>query len=100
VLKEAAEDKNVNESMVHGFTLFEKFVNAFKGLDKREKPRIYVLCMHTGEPVDGVEDDTLPLLDKRDIIIDGGNEWWPGTEKRQKKGADVMVECAGLGMDG
>jgi len=44
-----------------------------------------------GQPVDGFIDMLIPLLDKGDIIIDGGNSHFPDTIRRTK-----YVESKGL----
>src|SRR5579859_816516 len=38
-----------------------------------EKPRKMMMLVPAGKPVDDVINDLLPLLEKGDIVIDGGN---------------------------
>ena len=45
-------------------------------------------------------DDLLPLTDKGDIVVDGGNDWWGETGKRQLKASGKGVELAGMGVSG
>ena len=102
VLREAREDKAVDEKLVHGFTSLDKLVSSFPkgaGADKRQ-PRIFVLSLPHGKPVDGIADELLPRLEKGDIVIDGGNEWWEETERRQRKAAEKGVEWVGMGVSG
>lgn len=102
ILKQAEEDKAVDEKLVHGFTSLDKLVSSFpKGSGgDRKKPRIFVLSLPHGKPVDGIEDELLPRLEKGDIVIDCGNEWWEETEARQKKAAEKGVEWVGMGVSG
>jgi 6-phosphogluconate dehydrogenase len=98
ILKTAKETDSVDNAKVHGFSSLEKLVNAFP--EDNSKPRIFVLSLPHGKPVDGIADELLPLLSKGDIVIDGGNEWWEATERRQKKAEEVGVEWVGMGVSG
>ncbi len=63
----------------------EKFVGSLA------RPRKVMLLVKAGKPVDDFIDKLLPLLDKGDIIIDGGNSHFPDTNRRTK-----YVESKGL----
>lgn len=56
----------------------EEFVNSL------EKPRKIMLMVKAGDPVDKTIESFLPLLDKGDLIIDGGNSDYHDTERRAK----------------
>ena len=64
------------------------------------KPRIILLLVKAGPPVDSVIDDLIPLLDQEDIIIDGGNSYFKDTEHRYKKLADRGIRYLGTGVSG
>ncbi|WVW82463.1 6-phosphogluconate dehydrogenase (decarboxylating) [Kwoniella bestiolae CBS 10118] len=101
LMDEAKEDENVDEKLVHGFTSLEKMMKAFpKGSGDKKQPRIVVLSMPHGKPVDGIQKDLLPLLDEGDIVIDGGNEWWEETERRQAIAKEKGIEWVGMGVSG
>jgi 6-phosphogluconate dehydrogenase len=55
------------------------------------KPRKVMLMVKAGPAVDSLIEQLLPLLDKGDIIIDGGNTYYADTERRTK-----YVESKGL----
>ena len=102
VLKQAEDTDSVDVKLVHGFSTLEKLVKAFPkgaGTDKK-KPRVFVLSLPHGKAVDGILDEILPLLGDGDIIIDGGNEWWESTERRQKRAKEKGVEWIGMGVSG
>lgn len=62
------------------------------GLVKLLKPPRRVLMMvQAGAGVDAVIDSLTPLLDKGDILIDGGNSFFPDTERRA-----ISLEAAGF----
>lgn len=50
--------------------------------------------------MDGILEDLLPRLSKGDIVIDGGNEWWADTEKRQRKAGEKGIKWVGMGVSG
>jgi 6-phosphogluconate dehydrogenase len=47
-----------------------------------KSPRKVMLMVKAGKPVDGLIENLIPLLDKGDIIIDGGNTHFPDTDRR------------------
>lgn len=102
ILHTATETDTVDNAKVHGFSTLEKLVAAFPKANSgsEKKPRIFVLSLPHGKVPDAIADELLPLLDKGDIIIDGGNEWWEATERRQKKAKEVGVEWVGMGVSG
>lgn len=65
-----------------------------------KKPRIIVISLPHGKAVDGILEDVLPRLSKGDIVIDGGNEWWADTERRQRRAAEKGVRWVGMGVSG
>lgn len=73
-----------NKNFIGAHTL-EELVEA------TEKPRKIMMMIKAGDPVDEVIEKLIPLLDKGDIIIDGGNSHFKDTERRTK-----YVESNGL----
>ena len=55
------------------------------------KPRKVMMMIRAGNPVDQVIESLLPLLEKGDVIIDGGNSHYPDTLRRM-----LQVEREGL----
>jgi len=82
----------------------EKFING-RGKDKNfygagsledlvkslERPRKVMMLVKAGQPVDSFIEQLIPLLEKGDIIIDGGNSHFPDTIRRTS-----YVESKGL----
>ena len=60
-------------------------------IDKLKKPRMIMLMVKAGKPVDEFIEILIPLLEPGDIIIDGGNTHFPDTIRRTK-----YVESKGL----
>src|SRR5689334_14454851 len=61
---------------VRGFHELSKFVASLK------RPRRIMLMIKAGQPVDDFIAELLPFLEKGDIIIDGGNSYFPDSERR------------------
>lgn len=75
-----AKDKNII-----GTHELEEFCNALK------RPRKIMVMIKAGNPVDKFIKSALPYLEKGDIIIDGGNSYFPDTMRRAQ-----MLESKGL----
>lgn len=63
-------------------------------------PRKIMIMVKSGAPVDATIDQLLPLLDKGDIIIDGGNTHFPDTIRREKYCAEKGINFVGAGVSG
>lgn len=69
-------------------------------VDSLESPRRILVMVKAGGPVDAVIDQLVPLLDKDDIIIDGGNSHFPDTIRREKDLAEKGLHFVGVGVSG
>lgn len=83
------KDKNII-----GCTSAEELVNSLKS------PRRIMIMVKAGAPVDATIDSLVPLLDKGDIIIDGGNSHFPDTVRRTKTLAEKGLRFIGAGVSG
>ena len=63
-------------------------------------PRKIMIMVKAGGPVDAVIESLIPLLDKGDIIIDGGNSLYTDTERRDKWLGDLGFRFIGAGVSG
>jgi len=63
-------------------------------------PRKIMIMVKAGGPVDAVIEQLIPLLDKGDIIIDGGNSLYTDTERRDKWLGDLGFRFIGAGVSG
>jgi len=69
-------------------------------VDALAKPRKVMLMVRAGETVDSVIDQLIPLMDKGDLLIDGGNSNFIDTERRAKHLADQGMLYIGTGVSG
>ncbi len=72
----------------------EEFVRSLK------RPRVVMLMVKAGKPVDAVIGEVEPLLGPGDIIIDGGNSHFTDTERRAKVLQEKGVHFLGVGISG
>jgi 6-phosphogluconate dehydrogenase len=65
-----------------------------------ERPRTIQIMVQAGGPVDAVINQLKPLLDEGDIIIDGGNSFFPDTERRATELEAANLRFIGMGVSG
>lgn len=65
-----------------------------------EKPRKILLMVQAGFPTDAVIEELVPLLDKDDILIDGGNAFFKDTQRRSKELEAQGINFIGTGVSG
>jgi 6-phosphogluconate dehydrogenase len=65
-----------------------------------KKPRRIMMLVKAGAPVDEFIDLLLPLLDKGDIIIDGGNSFYEDTVRRYNALKEKGILFVGSGVSG
>ncbi len=79
---------------VRGTTSIEEFVQSLR------IPRAIMLLVPAGRPVDAVIASLLPLLEQGDIVIDGGNSYFPDTDRRVLELSDKGIHFFGMGISG
>jgi 6-phosphogluconate dehydrogenase len=79
---------------IHGVYSLKELVGTL------ERPRKVMLMVQAGEPVDKVLAELVPLLEKGDIVIDGGNSLYRDTERRWKDVTAKGLEYIGTGVSG
>src|SRR6266404_285499 len=84
-----AKGKNIQPTQT-----LEEFVGALK------KPRIAMLMVKAGPPVDSMISQLALLLEKGDVIIDGGNSLFTDTQRREKELAEEDIHFVGMGVSG
>ena len=65
-----------------------------------ETPRRILIMVKAGAAVDAVIDGLVPLLDKGDLIMDGGNSFYADTDRRSQALALQGFNYMGVGVSG
>ncbi|MEU3187979.1 NADP-dependent phosphogluconate dehydrogenase [Streptomyces sp. NPDC006923] len=65
-----------------------------------ERPRRLVIMVKAGDPTDAVIEEFAPLLEKGDVIIDGGNAHFADTRRREKELRERGIHFVGVGISG
>jgi len=82
------------ELPLNGYKDMGEFVKSIKA------PRSVIMLVKAGAPVDATIDNLLKHLEEGDAIIDGGNEWYENTERRQKDCEARGIQYLGMGVSG
>src|SRR3954467_979612 len=77
-----------------GANTMEEFVGALK------RPRKAMIMVKAGAPVDAVINQLTPLMEKGDVIIDGGNSLFTDTQRRCKDLEGKGIHFVGMGVSG
>ena len=72
----------------------QEFVQSLK------KPRKAMIMVKAGDAIDAVIDQLIPLMEKDDIIIDGGNSNYKDTQRRMKSLEEKGLRFIGTGVSG
>ena len=86
--------KETNGKNIKGTYSIEEFVNSI------EKPRKIMLMVKAGAPTDATIEQLKPLLEKGDILIDGGNTLFTDTQRRNKELSELGFHFIGTGVAG
>src|SRR5437773_1776195 len=84
-----AKDKKIQPTLT-----IEEFVGALT------RPRKAMIMVKAGAPVDAVIQQITPLLEKGDVIIDGGNSLFTDTQRRGKELEGTGIHFVGMGVSG
>ena len=90
--KKVVED-HPEKKLVPSYTV-EDFVNSL------EKPRRIIMMVKAGAGTDAVIAELLPLLDKGDVLIDGGNTFFEDTMRRSAELDKSGINFIGMGVSG
>ncbi|MFZ5806666.1 MAG: NADP-dependent phosphogluconate dehydrogenase [Verrucomicrobiota bacterium] len=77
-----------------GAPSLQEFVQSLK------KPRKIIMMVKAGHPIDDMLGTLAPLLEKGDIVIDGGNSLYTDTTRREKMLREKGIYFVGCGISG
>lgn len=93
VTEKFAEGRAKGKNIVPSKSI-EQFIASLK------RPRKMMIMVKAGAPVDAVIDQLAPLLEKGDLIIDGGNSLYTDTQRRTKALEEKGLLFLGTGVSG
>lgn len=88
-----AQKEGLGENL-KGFKEMKDFVMSL------ERPRRVIILVKAGAPVDATIASLSEYMEPGDIIIDGGNEWYENTERRQAALKEKEIIEIGMGVSG
>jgi len=77
-----------------GSSSVEEFVS------KLSKPRKVIILVQAGKPVDATIAALSEYMEEGDLIIDGGNEWFPNSVRRAEELKPKGINFIGMGISG
>jgi 6-phosphogluconate dehydrogenase len=86
--------KEAENRPIRGAETLEKLIAQLR------EPRMVMLLVPAGPPVDAVISELIPLLKAGDLIIDGGNSYFRDTERRSKELKGKGISYMGVGISG
>jgi 6-phosphogluconate dehydrogenase len=95
---EMANEKDETRDKVTAYKDYKTFMKSFD--NDKQQPRLLIFSITHGHPADDVLSSIREYLNKGDIIMDGGNEWYLDTERRQKEMDELGVHFIGMGVSG
>ena len=79
---------------IRGFKDIGEFVRSLR------KPRRIIMLVKAGSVVDDTIAKLKPFLEKGDMLVDAGNEFFPNTERRTKELEAIGIRYFGMGVSG
>ncbi|MBU1102046.1 NADP-dependent phosphogluconate dehydrogenase [Patescibacteria group bacterium] len=76
------------------------FYNLKDFIASLEKPRVVLLMVQAGAGTDAVLEEVCGLLQKGDIVIDGGNSFFKDTIRREAAAREKGLNFVGMGVSG
>lgn len=93
-------ETTVARAKAEGITTLVGSTDAKDFVMKLSKPRKIVILVQAGKPVDATIETLSEHLEEGDIIIDGGNEWYPNTLRRSEELMAKGIQFIGMGISG
>lgn len=87
-------DRHKGKADMQGFDDIHQFV------DSLQKPRSILFMVSAGPAVDMIIESLLPLLEREDIIIDGGNSHYADSARRANNLEAKGIRFIGMGISG
>lgn len=97
LLENVDKSREKLQGKITGFKKIDEFMTSLEGKGER---KLFVFSITHGEPADSVLCQMRGKLKSGDIILDGGNEYYRRTERRQQELKPLGVSWIGMGVSG
>ncbi|MBP9758281.1 NADP-dependent phosphogluconate dehydrogenase [Candidatus Dojkabacteria bacterium] len=94
--------RNRTDEFIKGFgnEMLEASYSLEELVGRLESPRKIILMVKSGDPVDEIINQLIPLLSEGDIVIDCGNSFYKDTKRRFEKLLEYKLHFIGCGVSG
>lgn len=93
-------DETVERARLEGKLPLYGYHDPASFIQSIQKPRVVIMLVKAGAPVDQTIKTLSAHMEKGDCIIDGGNEWYENTERREKEMNELGLLYLGMGVSG
>lgn len=94
--QQMVDNEKSTKGKVTGYHDIKDFVKSLDGAERK----LFMFSITHGNPADSVLEKIQDELKEGDIVLDGGNEHYRNTERRQRQLADKGVKWIGMGVSG
>ncbi len=95
--------RDKTDELIAGYAHKDRLTGTYdlKGLvESLAPPRKILMMLKAGAPVDDMIGQLSALLSPGDVLIDGGNEFFPNTERRAAEAQKRGIQYVGMGVSG
>ncbi|CAM9698762.1 unnamed protein product [Ascophyllum nodosum] len=96
----AKVDATVERAKAEGNLPMKGFKDPKEFVKSLSKPRKVILLVQAGAAVDASIATLSEFMEEGDIIVDGGNEWFPNSQRRAKELEEKKILFVGMGISG
>ncbi|QGA14965.1 hypothetical protein EYB26_002621 [Talaromyces marneffei] len=97
LLRNVENSKEQLQGKITGYKKIDEFMSSLEGKAER---KLLIFSITHGDPADSVLHQIKGKLKSGDIILDGGNEYYRRTERRQHELKPLGVSWIGMGVSG
>eukprot|EP00611_Tribonema_gayanum_P009115 TRINITY_DN1884_c0_g1_i1.p1 TRINITY_DN1884_c0_g1~~TRINITY_DN1884_c0_g1_i1.p1 ORF type:complete len:524 (+),score=157.44 TRINITY_DN1884_c0_g1_i1:171-1574(+) len=93
-------DATVARAKAEGDLPLKGYKDPKEFIESLSKPRKVIMLVQAGAPVDSTIKVLSEFLEAGDVLVDGGNEWFPNTIRRAQELEPKGIHFVGMGISG
>jgi 6-phosphogluconate dehydrogenase len=98
LLNKVTSGDTVTPDVAKRITGYKDYAEFVKSLGGKDAKKLFLLSIKHGSPADEVISGLKEWFHEGDVILDGGNEWYRNTERRQVELHKFGVQYIGIGV--